>query len=300
MKILLSGASGFVGSHLLGRLIEEGVAVVCIVRPGSDLSDRRGVPTYTHRGDIQALCRFAEQQRFDGVIHLASLFVSRHACEDVPDLINSNLLFSTTLLEAACRGNATWFMNTGTFWQHYRDEAYCPVNLYAATKQAFETVARYYLETTDINFVTLKLNDTFGPGDKRRKILSLWRDHGRSGIPLDMSGGEQLMDLCHIDDVVAAYVRLAHLLQERCPQIARGQSFAVRASERVTLRELAATFEKVTNVTLPINWGARPYSPREVMVPWTTGKIVPGWEPKVSLREGIERTFAAPMENTGG
>ena len=272
----MSGSAGFVGKHLTKQLLEDGHAVISLSREENSIED------------LMSLC---QKEKFDGIIHLASLFLAQHKSEDIKGMIDSNILLGTNLLEAATKNNVPWFINTGTFWQHYEDKEYSPVNLYSATKQAFEDIARYYIETSEINFVTVKLIDTFGPNDTRPKLFNLWTKISRSGEALDMSAGEQIIDISFIDNVVDGYVRMIELLSKDVDKKLNGKSFAVTSGERMSLRELAALFEKTTGKKLNINWGKRPYRPREVMMPWQTGETIPGWTPKISIEEGIRKTF---------
>jgi len=272
----MSGSAGFVGKHLTKQLLEDGHAVISLSREENSIED------------LMSLC---QKEKFDGIIHLASLFLAQHKSEDIKGMIDSNILLGTNLLEAATKNNVPWFINTGTFWQHYEDKEYSPVNLYSATKQAFEDIARYYIETSEINFVTVKLIDTFGPNDTRPKLFNLWTKISRSGEALDMSAGEQIIDISFIDNVVDGYVRMIELLSKDVDKKLNGKSFAVTSGERMSLRELAALFEKTTGKKLNINWGKRPYRPREVMMPWQTGETIPRSTPKTSIEEGIRKTF---------
>lgn len=292
MKLFVSGATGFIGQHLVKRLVADGHDICLITRPQSKAKEQvTGVRTYVYDGDIVALTNFLETEHFSGIIHLASLFLAQHKSEDVSALIQSNILFSASLLEAAVRSHIPWFLNTGTFWQHYQNAAYAPVNLYAATKQAFESIAQYYIATTPINFVTLKLSDTFGPGDTRPKIFNLWMKNSQTHEALDMSPGDQIIDISYIDNVIDGYMRLMDLMVQDTARKLTGQSFALKSNERMSLRDLASVFEEVTQTKLSINWGKKDYRPREVMLPWEEGQLIPGWQPTISLREGIKRTF---------
>jgi nucleoside-diphosphate-sugar epimerase len=293
MKLLISGATGFIGKHLTERLTEEGNEVFAIVRPSTDTSTLTtgNIRPYVFNDDIHALTAFLEQEQFDGIIHLASLFLAAHKSDDIKNLVDSNVLFPTTLLESAVTAKTPWFINTGTFWQHYQNEAYSPVNLYAATKQAFEDIAQYYLQTSPINFVTIQLSDTFGPGDTRAKVFNLWLKTSKSQEPLGMSPGEQLIDISFIDNVIDGYVQMISLLSDDKGSELRGRAFAISSGAPESLKSLAATFEKVTGTTLPIQWGEKEYRPREVMETWNKGETIPGWSPRVSIEEGIKRTF---------
>ncbi len=293
MRILLTGATGFVGSHLARALHLDGHQVFALVRAGSNLKEIGSFlpPERLFSVDASGFC-FEEalaglQPR--GVIHLASRFLAQHQPADIPDLFQANLLFAARVLEAAVRSGCRWFINTGTSWQHFRDASYNPVNLYAATKQAFEAVIRYYVETSSIKACTLKLFDTYGPRDTRTKLFSLLRRTARSGEPLAMSKGDQLLDLVYIDDVTAAYLKAAAWLETILEDKTRCTVFSVSAGRRYALREVVAIYSSIRGVSLDIRWGERPYRKREVMAPWSRGRPVPGWKAEISLEEGIRR-----------
>ncbi len=292
MKLLISGATGFIGAHLIKRLQKEKHEVVAIVRPSTTRADLpQKIPTYVFNNDVPELIAFMSREKFDGVIHLASLFLAQHKADDLKNLIDSNLFFGTALIEGSTKSNTRWFINTGTFWQHYKNKKYSPVNLYAASKQAFETLAQYYIETTSINFVTIKLSDTFGPGDTRPKIFNLLSKIKASKETLDMSQGEQILDISYIENVIDGYMRMITLLSKKDGDSLRGKSFAISAKKRFTLQELVKVFEKMTGSKLSINWGGRSYRDREVMVPWEKGLPIPGFKPKHSLEDGIRKTL---------
>jgi nucleoside-diphosphate-sugar epimerase len=291
MKLLVTGTTGFIGKHLVKRLLDEKHELHAIVRPSTDTAALENITPYVFTDDVVALTDYMRTQQFDGVVHLASLFLAKHESTDVKNLIDSNVLFSTLLLEATAKSETRWFINTGTFWQHYESKPYSPVNLYAATKQAFQDISEYYLGVSTVNFVTIKLSDTFGPGDTRAKIFNLWAKISQSGEMLDMSPGEQIIDISYIDNVVDGFVRMIELLSRDDKREFAGKSFAVSSGQRMSLKELAAVFEKTTGKTLNINWGTKPYREREVMVPWETGEPIPGWTSKVSIEAGIAKVF---------
>lgn len=293
MKILVTGATGFIGNHLSRRLLKNGHSICAVLRNESASAGlkRRGIDYFVDPGDTEELIEYFSKEKFDGCVHLASCFIVEHKPADIPDLINSNLLFSTRVLEASARTDVNWFINTGTFWQHYENNEYSPVNLYAATKQAFEAIIRYYSDIFSINIVTLKLNDSYGPEDVRPKIFKLWSDIAESGETLEMSPGGQLVDFTHVYDIVDAYIRMIEILENEDPGNYRGRSYAVSSGSPIKLKELAEVFSRVTNKKLNIKWGKRPYRKREVMVPWSKGERVPGWGPKISLEEGISGLF---------
>ena len=294
MKILVTGATGFVGKHLLRKLSDDNSEVVISIRPDEKSPFTTRILTHVFNYDkIQDDIAFLKEQELDGVIHLASLYLTTHKPEQAIQLIESNVKFGTHILEASAHAGIEWFINTGTFWQNYDNDEYSPVNLYASTKQAFESIAQYYIETDQIKFCTIKLADTFGPGDSRPKIFNLWDKISKTGEILDMSPGEQVLDLCYIDDIVDCFMLLADHLIRNNPTIRNGEVYSVTAEKRFTLKELAIMFVEATGRKLNINWGGKPYREREVMVPWQAGRRVPGWYPKTSVEDGIKKMYEA-------
>lgn len=272
MRLLITGATGFVGINLCKKLQELDVSFSCLTRVGSkvELLEENHMDYFVFDGKPESLIEYMQYGKFDGVVHLASLFVADHKKEDIEQLILSNVLLGTKLLDASVACSVKWFLNTGTFWQHYNGEKYNPVNLYAATKQAFEDIAKYYSEASGIKFVTLKLNDTYGPNDTRRKIFTLWDEVSKNGEELGMSPGKQCIDIVHIDKVIDAYIYLIYALQSNylhCDE----DSFYVTSGRKITLQELAKEYEDSNNVRLNIKWGAREYRKREVMNPKCIG-----------------------------
>lgn len=268
MNILITGATGFVGKHLVGKLKDKHELHV-LVRPGSVFHDLEISNVFEFSDNTKELGEYMKNHKIDGVIHLASLYISEHKSEQIKDIVLSNIYLGTTLLEACSIAGTKWFLNTGSIWQNfnspdYSDE-YHPVNLYAASKQAFMTMAQYYVETCNIRFCTLKLCDTYGPNDTRRKIYALFEQIAKSGDSLDMSPGEQKLDIVHIDHVVDCFELLADYLNEG--RELRNE-YVVTSGKQLTLKELASLYEEENKVKLNINWGGRQYRKREVMKPY--------------------------------
>ncbi len=294
MKVLVTGATGFIGSHFVKKSLENGWSTHAVVREGSNHSilqhGRLSPSTHLYNGTLESLIDIVNTTKPNVVVHVASCFIAEHKPQDVDRLVSSNLLFGTQLLEAMSLGGIRNFLNVGTSWQHFEDRDYSPVCLYAATKEAFEKLLQYYVEVRSINAVTLKLYDTYGPGDERKKLFFLFKSlMSPLAKPLQMSPGEQLLNLVHIDDVISAFEQALALLERG--EAPKNNCFTVAASESITLKDLVALVEQITHKKLPIEWGRRPYRGREVMRPYSRIRPVPGWSPKVSLQTGITKLF---------
>lgn len=255
-----------------------------VVRPSSNpefIADLgRICRMHTHDGSTGQLLSILREANPDIVFHVASLVLAEHTPESVEDLIHSNVLFSTQLAEALVRGGCKRLVNTGTSWQHYQTNDYRPVNLYAATKQAFEDILVYYHDAHDLSVVTLKLFDTYGPGDRRSKLIDILVQAAMSGEPLNMSPGEQIVDLTHVEDVAMAFLTAAGLLGESSEPLY--ESFFV-CGERYSIRELVKVVERATGRVVDVSFGGRVYRSREVMVPAPAGDELPGWHRAESI-----------------
>lgn len=284
MKILVTGATGFIGTNLTRELRKEHELFILGQFEGDP--EKLGLSGIVMTDDIQRLADYIKGNEIEGIIHLASLYLTVHTPEQVKDLVSSNVYFGTAVLEAASlAGCVKWFLNTGSIWQNYnvKGAAYNPVNLYAATKQAFIDMAKYYSDVYGIRFCTLKLCDTYGPNDTRKKLFKLFKDYSESGEVLKMSPGEQKIDLIYITDIIAGFTQLAELLSS---DTELEDEYVLTSGRQIPLKELAQLFCDVSGRKLNIEWGGRPYRDREVMVPWK-GTPVPGWKAQVKVEEGI-------------
>lgn len=287
-RALITGAGGFIGARLARRLLSEGWAVDLLARPSTKIADDLSTAAI-HRfdGTTGGLITVIEAARPDVVFHLASLYLAEHKSVDLEPLVASNVLLTGQLAEAVTAtlpvGSAR-LVSTGTAWQHYRGPGYVPVNLYAATKQAADDLLRYYIDARNLSSITLKLFDTFGHGDTRRKLVQLLMDAASSGQRLGMSPGEQIIDISHVDDVVDAFVVAGHRLLAAANPL--DESYFV-SGERLRVRDLVPIVELATGRRLDVVFGERPYRAREVMEPvlLVEGQRLPGWIPRRLLAD---------------
>ncbi|MHB8107755.1 MAG: NAD-dependent epimerase/dehydratase family protein [Candidatus Cryosericum sp.] len=299
---LVTGAAGFVGGRLARRLLAEGWETHAIVRPSSNATTLCGVlgsdSVHVHDGSMAGLVDIIRSVHPDIVFHLASVFVAEHRTDDVDPLIRSNILFGVQLLEAMTVVGVPDIVNTGSYSQHYEGRAYSPVSLYAATKQAFEDILQFYSEVRGLRAVTLELPDTYGPDDNRPKLLSLLDRVARSGETLQMSPGEQLLDLLHVDDVVHGYeVAAGGLLSGHLPSPSQYQ---LSSGSLVRLKDVVELYREVIGRTVNVVWGGRPYRAREVMEPRSLVPVLPGWQPRISLQDGFAALNAESQEDADG
>lgn len=288
MRVLITGITGYIGSHLARALLPDCEVWGLVREPlhSSYIADfRERLHLVTTDGSYASVEAAVRETRPELVYHLATHYTGAHGPEATPALIASNVTFGAYLLEAMSACGCSALVYASTIMAHYGGAAYRPLNLYAATKQAFSDLLAYYTDTGLLRAVTLVLSDTYGPGDRRPKILNLVKEAARTGEKLALSDGSQDYDVVHIDDVVSAF-RLAggELLKGRfCNDI-----FQVAPEHPLTLRQTVEKMCRVNGWRLDAGWGERPAAEREIRRAVRLYPLLPDLEPKVSLDEGLK------------
>lgn len=292
MRVMLTGATGFLGRRLSRRLVAEGHEVACLLRAESR---SEGLET--------AIASYRVDESGDGLrdafaahcpevtVHLAAHFVAEHHPTDVVPLIRANVEYGARILDAMTAEGCHHLVWAGSAWQHFHDRAYCPVNLYAATKQAFSSLAEYYVDACDLRLLELHLYDSYGEGDPRSKLLSLIKSAAINAVNIDMSEGNQRIHLVHVDDLAHGFVLAAEQVRAQTP--GSRQVFRLPSAQAVSLRELVGLFNRLhPQRPVQVRWGQRPARTREVAIPWEDAPILPGWQPGIDLADGLTRLMA--------
>ena len=287
MNIFITGATGFIGTNLIDFFLKRNINITINIRKKNLITFSQSINTYSlQHGSIEDDIIFFKKNKFDGVIHLASLYLKSHNPSDVKDLVDSNIGFSTHVLECAVKSNVKWFINTGTFFQNKNKKIYSPVNLYSATKEAFINLAKYYYENDMIKFYTIKIPDTYGPNDTRPKLINILLESIFSNKQISMQGNpNQLLNLVHVNDVINAFYLLSTQLFNNSDSFENGFVFSLDSSAKYTLKEITDIINLCSNNKLNISWKN---SSKTILInsPKNIDKV-PNWKQKTSLKNGI-------------
>jgi CDP-paratose synthetase len=224
--ILLTGATGFLGSHLLDALLLAKYNVIITKRTTSNcwriVNHLDSITSYNV--DQIALEVIFINHQIDIVIHTATCY-GRNSESDF-EIFKTNVLFSVDLLECAMKFNTDSFFNTDSLQYQY-------LNSYTLTKKQFAEWGRRCSEFSQLKFINLKLEHVYGPKDDESKFISWFIKQLKNEVPvINLTEGTQKRDFIHVDDVVSVYLLL---LEKRVEldgfvefEVGTGQSIAIK------------------------------------------------------------------------
>lgn len=252
-NILITGASGFIGSHVLDECLKNNFNVHAIFRDSK--KNVIFVKKYKKQifpifyDNIYEIKNKLTNCKIDYVIHCATHYIKKHDHNDIENIIKSNVLFSTILLDAVVNIKIKKFINLGTVWQHFNDTKNLAFNLYAATKQSFECIFNYYKnQYTKIKFYNILLTDTFGTNDKRKKLIPILlknfnkKNQDKINIPKNLS-----MNLVNINEVTKC---LNILLKNN----SKSNNYVIKSKQDVKIFDLINFLNDNLEKKIKINW----------------------------------------------
>lgn len=285
---LVTGATGFLGSHLVKRLLREGQEVVILKRSFSDTSrivvELDELKAY-NLDEISDIAQVFQEQRIDVVVHTATCYGRKE--EGIQQVFETNLRFPLNLLEAAVSFHADTFLNTDTFFN--TGEIFSRyLNWYALSKKQFSEWGRQFADTGKIRFVDAVLEHMYGEDDSDSKFIPFVVKSLHDNVPeLKLTSGEQKRDFIYVGDVVEAYWQiLTH--QEMADMY---QRYEVGTGKATCIRDFAIAAKKLLHSETRLNFGAVQCREGEIMESRAdiSGLEKLGWKPSMDIDKGILR-----------
>lgn len=287
MNVLITGATGFLGSSLAKRLHTIGHDITIVKRSSSSVKRISSVLQSISAFDID-ICGtetiFRSSAKFDAIIHCATEY-GRNTSSPY-DVFRSNTVFPLDLISTGSRFGAIRFINTDTYFNV--EGILCDyLGSYALSKRHTAEWGKLLTET-GVNFVNVKLQHIYGcDGDESKFTTNLIRKCLQNVQQIDLTGGAQKRDFVYINDVVEAYVKILE-----CGGAVgnKYQQFDVGSGESISVKEFVLLVGQLANTLTQFNFGALPYRTNEIMDSKANIKALAelGWEPKVGLSQGIQ------------
>lgn len=295
MSILVTGAAGFLGAHLVRHLRARGQPVWALVRPQSDLWRLADLlPGLSlapvDLADRPALAAWLEWVRPTVCLHLAWVATPgryRTASENLTCL-QASLILAEELVRVGCRrlvGVGTGLEYGAGGWLR-EDRPPAPGCLYAVCKAALAGVLQRWGAQTGLQVAWARLFWLYGPQEDPRRLVPQIVTGLVTGQPVALGRGERARDFLHVADAAAALWAVAESSLTGPVNIGSGQP--------VTVRQVAETIGHLTGRGQLVHFGARPEPPDEPPSMWAdiTRLRTTGWRPRYSLVEGLRQTVA--------
>ena len=281
MKILLTGASGFLGSHLAKSFIESGYEVHALIRKTSNL---RRLSAYEDKLKLHCIedgieKAFSVNSPYKAVVHTATCY-GRNGETEI-EIFNANLKFPLELLERCAFFHTDTFFNTDTVLYKY-------LNSYALSKKQFVEWGKQFASQDKIKFCNIKLEHMYGPGDDESKFTTYIINSCKNNVPvIKLTPGEQKRDFIYIDDVISAFQLLL-----KSADLKRFDDFELGSGEAISIKSFIEAVHTVTESKSVLDFTAYSYRDNEAMNSRANIKklIDKGWQLEVTLLDGINKT----------
>jgi nucleoside-diphosphate-sugar epimerase len=296
MKVLITGASGFVGSHVARLLVAEGCEVHALVRESSNRWRIQDIlpSMYLWQSDLVAfenVNAYLQEIKPELCIHLAWYAVPGKYLNSKENLdsIQASLNLFSQLAELGCKR----FVGIGTCFEYDLSLGYLsessltkPITLYAATKVALSTILQQFAQITEMEVAWIRLFYQYGPMEDERRLIpgiisSLLRDE-----VVKTTKGEQIRDFLHIEDVASAIWAVAKSNVSGVVNVGSGQP--------VTVGQIALELGNLLGKPDLIHLGALPYRPNDPMFICANNELLrkkTDWTQKYNLTTGLKNTI---------
>lgn len=284
-RILLTGVTGFLGSHFANELLAAGYDVIALKRKTSSLRRVELIASEIVFVDIEELDfekLFSAYGKIDVIVHTATCYGRNN--ESVSEIFSTNTEFPLRLLDVGSRAGVKLFLNTDTILNKY-------LNLYALSKNQFLQWGKIFSKQGQISFVNIKLEHFYGFNDTPSKFSAHVINSCLNNVPeLKLTAGEQKRDFIHIDDVVSAYM----ILLEHADSMSNPfMEFEVGTGKSVSIRDFVTSVHRLAASKTHLDFGALLYRDGEIMNSEVeiAGLIALGWRCRYDIESGLRKVI---------
>ncbi len=310
-RVLVTGAGGFIGSHLVERLVREGAQVRAFVlytsSGGWEWLDQSEVKDEIEvvLGDVQdAESVLGAMGGIEVVFHLAALIAIPYSYSAPISYVRTNVEGTLNVLQAARRADVGRVVHTSTS-EVYGTALRVPIgedhplqgqSPYSASKIGADKLAESFFLSFGLPVATIRPFNVYGPRQSARAIIPTIVTQALSGSEIRLGNLSPTRDLTFVEDTVDAFVRLAD-----CPD-AVGQVVNVGTGTEISVGDLAALVLRLVGRELPIVTEGERTRPQgseveRLCADASRARALMGWEPQRTLESGLEETIAWIGEN---
>jgi len=297
--VLVTGGNGFIGSHLVRRLIAEGAKVTVILQTkdtgnleGVEDRIRTKVADLTNAAKISKIVQKVNPQK---VFHLAAYVSVDRTFENISKIIQSNIMGTMNLLQALDKSDYDCFINTGTCEEYgdnmapfKEDQQMNPVSPYSASKASTTLFCRMYNKVLSCPIVTLRPFLTYGPYQKNSMLIPNTIINALHGKEIHTTPGEQTREFNYVEDIADGFIKAS--LSKK----AIGEIINIGNGKEYKIKDVVQRILAIMGNPVKLHIGALPYREGEAMHFYCDNRKARkllGWAPKTGLDEGLRKTI---------
>jgi len=297
-RVAVTGATGFIGMHLLRGLHSAGAEIVAIAAADKHIARLDSLPFPLQRVVVGSSPDFADairQANANSVIHLSAVVSNTRSLDVLEATLRQNLLPTISVLTAAAELHADRVILMGSCEEYSQrtspfDTALAvdPSSPYGASKAAATAYARMFSNSFGLSTVVLRPSVVYGPGQSERMLISQVMKAMSENRSVEVTAGEQTRDFIYVEDVVKAIIQSLTV-----PSSEHGV-WNIGSGEVVTVRSCLENIERITGRTGLIEYGKRPYPESEIFQYELKAEdtyAAFGWKPSITLDEGLRKTW---------
>ena len=279
-KILITGSTGFIGSNIINYLLTKNFYIYDLLRLKNRKKikinklkeNKKYIPIFYNKfSDLEHKLRTL---KIDIIINCATYYSTKNDVKTIENLVKTNIIFCSIVLEILNK-HIKKFINFGSMMEYSKNNIFFPRNFYAITKFFFKTIEKFYKQKKNkIKFYDLKLYETYGDNDKRKKLIPEIIKNYKRNKTTKIISRELNMNFVHIKSLIKI---INMIIFKKIKE----NEYVIKNKKISKIKKIIESVNKKLNKKIKVKY----LSSKKVRVLNTKLKIFPNWNDKENLEE---------------